>query len=86
MDYFEELCRWTDCRVTVLAEGRAAVLTPLDDSEKAWILFQEIVEEIRDELAGDSNFEVQPHAQHRRELPGQQSRPVYDQITVTKVS
>jgi hypothetical protein len=86
MDYFEELCRWTDCRVTVLAGGRTAVLTPLDDSENAWLLFQEIVEEIGDELAGDSNFDVRPHQQYVRELHGRRDHPVYDQITVTRVS
>jgi hypothetical protein len=34
MDFFEELCRWTDCKVAVLAEGRSAVL------EDAWICFR----------------------------------------------
>ena len=86
MDYFEELCRWTDCNVTVLADGRGAVVKPADDSESAWILFQEVVEEIRDELGEDPNFEVRPHPQHMRDLPGRLGRPVYDQVTVTKIA
>ena len=85
MDYFEELCRWTDCRVTMLVDGRSVMLTPLDDSESAWVLFQEIVEEIRDELGSDPNFEVRPHPKHMRDLPGRRGRLVYDQITVTKL-
>jgi hypothetical protein len=85
MDYFEELCRWTDCKVTVSADGRAALLEPADDSEHAWILFQEIVEEIRDELGDDANFEVRPHPRHMRDLPGRRGRPVYDQVRVTKI-
>ena len=79
MDYFEELCRWTDCKVTVLANGRAAVIEPADDSESAWMLFQEVVEEIQDELGGDPNFEVEPHP-HVRGLPGRPGRPVYDEV------
>jgi hypothetical protein len=86
MDYFEELCRWTDCKVTVSADRRAAVLEPADDDEKAWLLFQEIVEEIQDELGGDPSFEVEPRPQHMRDLPGRRGRLVYDKITVTKVA
>jgi hypothetical protein len=85
MDYFEELCRWTDCKVTVLANGRAAVIEPADDSESAWMLFQEVVEEIQDELGDDPNFEVQPHP-HMRGLRGRPGRPVYDEVRVTKVA
>jgi len=86
MEYFEKLCRWTDCRVTVLANGCAAVIEPADDSESAWILFQEIVEEVQDELGGDPNFEVRPHPQDMRGLPGRPGRPVYDEVRVTKVA
>ena len=85
MEYFEKLCRWTDCRVTVLANGCAAVIEPADDSESAWILFQEIVEEIQDELGGDANFEVRPQP-NLRDLPERRGRLVYDQVVVTKIA
>ena len=86
MDYFVELCRWTDCKVTVLADGREVVLEPADKSESAWMLFQEIVEVIQDELGGDPSFEVEPHLQHMRDLPRRHGRPVYDLVKVTKVA
>ncbi|MBR0796113.1 hypothetical protein JQ615_12005 [Bradyrhizobium jicamae] len=85
MEYFEELCRWTDCKVTVLANDRGAVVEPADESEDAWILFQEIVEEIQSELGSNPDFEVRAHPQHMRDLPGRRGRPVYDQVTVTKI-
>ena len=85
MAFFEELCRWTDCKVAVLENGRAAVLNPADDSESAWILFQEIVEEIQEELGGDPEFDVRPHP-NMRDLPGRRGRPVYNQVTVTKLA
>ena len=66
------------------ANGRAALLEPADDSESAWILFQEIVEEIQDELGGDPNFEVRSHPQDMRDLPGRRGRLIYDQVVVTK--
>jgi hypothetical protein len=86
MHYFEELCSWTDCKVTVLENGRAAVLEPTDESESAWILFQEIVEEVQAELGGDPNFEVRPHPQHMRDLPNKRGHPVYDEVRVTKLT
>jgi hypothetical protein len=85
MDFFEELCRWTDCKVTVSANGRAVLLEPADDSDNAWILFQEIVEEIQDELGGDANFEVRPQP-NLRDLPERRGRLVYDQVVVTKIA
>ncbi|MBR0800336.1 hypothetical protein JQ615_33705 [Bradyrhizobium jicamae] len=60
--------------------GRGAVVEPADESEDAWVLFQEIVEEIQSELGGDPGFEVRPHPQHMRDLPGRRGRPVYDQV------
>ena len=50
------------------------------------MLLQEIVEEIQDELGGDPNFEVRPHPQDMRGLPGRPGRPVYDEVRVTKVA
>jgi hypothetical protein len=85
MEYFEELCRWTDCKVTVLANGCAAVLEPADDGDSAWILFQEIVEEVQDELGGDPNFEVRPQP-NMRDLPGRRGRPVYAEIRITRLA
>ena len=85
MEYFEELCRWTDCKVTVLANGCAAVLEPADDGESAWILFQEIVEEIQEELGGDPEFDVRPHP-NMRDLPGRRGRPVYAEIRITRLA
>jgi hypothetical protein len=49
-------------------------------------LFQEIIEEIQDELGGDPDFVVQSHPQRMRDLPGRRGRLVYDQVTVTKVA
>ena len=86
MDFFEELCPWTDCTVTLFPDRREAVIEPADDSESAWIRFQKIVEKIRDKLGGDPNFKVQPHPQHMRDLPERHGRPVYDQVTVTKIT
>jgi hypothetical protein len=72
MDFFEELCRWTDCKVAVSQNGRAVVLN------------QAIVERIQDELGGDPDFEVRPRPQHMRDLPGR--RLVYDEVKITMLA
>jgi hypothetical protein len=84
MGYFDEFCRRTDCKVTVQVPGRSISVEPLDASDAAWDLFQDTVDEIEDELGGDPDFEVRPHVQHMRGLPGR--RKVYDVVWVTKVA
>ena len=69
----------------MLADGREVVLEPADKSESAWMLFQEIVEEIQEELGGDPEFDVRPHP-NMRDLPGRRGRPVYAEIRITRLA
>jgi hypothetical protein len=84
MSYFEILRQGSPFHRVDRKSDRSIAIYPAEDGDDDWIRFQQVVAEA-EQNAGDE-YEVQPHPQHMRDLPGfPPGRPVYDMAIVTLI-
>jgi hypothetical protein len=83
MSYFEVLRQGSPFHKVRISSERSITILPAGDGDDDWLRFQEVVTEA-EENAGDE-YEVLPHVNRMRDLPGWSPSPVYDMAAITLI-
>jgi hypothetical protein len=81
MSFFEVLRQGSPFHKVRINSDRSITILPVDDDD--WLRFQEVVAEAEENA--DDGYEVLPHVNRMRDLPGWSPRPVYDMAAITLI-
>jgi hypothetical protein len=76
MSFFEVLRQGSPFHKVHINSERSITILPVDDGDDDWFRFQEVVAEAEENA--DDEYEMLPHPNRMRDLPGWSPRPVYE--------